>query len=183
MLNGGEAARKSFVERCILIYHAKRIAYQECLSNPSTNLNVYVDSNLYVVFWLNTLIWISTWLFDLHHDLSLYTHFVCVEKVKLKKSTLVTTHGHSTSNYKSWSRSGPAIAVSRPLNSQLLMGRLGLFPFQGGHPILWFHEPCQQKKNLWFHPQLLCLEARLCGWYLYHVGSTRNLCWIRGLPE
>jgi len=65
----------------------------------------------------------------------------------LKKSTPVTTHGRSTSNYKSWSRSGPAIAVSRPLNSQLLMGRLGLFPFQGGHPILWFHEPCQQKKN------------------------------------
>ena len=61
----------------------------------------------------------------------------------LKKSTPV----RSTSNYKSWSRSGPAIAVSRPSNSQLLMGRLGLFPFQGGHPILWFHEPCQQKKK------------------------------------
>jgi len=87
MLNGGEAARKSFVERCILIYHAKRIAYQECLSNPSTNLNVYVDSNLYVVFWLNTLIWISTWLFDLHHDLSLYTHFVCVEKVNSRNNS------------------------------------------------------------------------------------------------
>ena len=76
----------------------------------------------------------------------------------LKKSTPVTTHGRSTSNYKSWSRSRPAIAVSRPLNSQLLMGRLGLFPFQGGHPILWFHEPCQQKKIYDFIPNFSALK-------------------------
>ena len=48
-----DAVRKSFEERCITVYFSKhvRLFCQTCplsrmRSNPSTDLNIYVDSNL-----------------------------------------------------------------------------------------------------------------------------------------
>ena len=83
--------------------HLKKVASLSCQicclskmpTHPSTNMYVYVDSNLLCCILVEYLMWVSIWLFDLLHDLSPYTLFICV-----KKLTPVATHGHSTNILK-----------------------------------------------------------------------------------